>query len=182
MPRRFRRSVRRRSSSDRRYRRVRTLLASVPRPATIISETSEKQRNIFFGIMLNKIRLELARDHDHPAGSPVVGYEFAAPLDKDGKIAGIWDNVRLKGHVQGVLDAVKESTSGLHAKLSVTDRQRLEQFLTSQGRRKFLSPLYTEMAKTPAGADRALRIYEKARPGYHSVSRNTIDEILGWRG
>ena len=28
----------------------------------------------------------------------------------------------------------------------------------------------------------ALRIYEKARPGYHSVSRNTIDEILGWRG
>jgi aminopeptidase N len=58
----------------------------------------------------------------------------------------------------------------------------LEQFLTTVGRRKFLSPLYTEMAKTPAGADMALRIYEKARPGYHSVSRNTIDEILGWRG
>ena len=58
----------------------------------------------------------------------------------------------------------------------------LERFLTTVGRRKFLSPLYTEMAKTPAGADMALRIYEKARPGYHSVSRNTIDEILGWRG
>lgn len=28
-------------------------------------------------------------------------------IDKDGRIAGIWDNVRLKGHVQGVLDAVK---------------------------------------------------------------------------
>lgn len=27
-------------------------------------------------------------------------------IDKDGRIAGIWDNVRLKGHVQGVLDAV----------------------------------------------------------------------------
>jgi peroxiredoxin Q/BCP len=28
-------------------------------------------------------------------------------IDKDGRIAGIWDNVRLKGHVEGVLDAVK---------------------------------------------------------------------------
>jgi leukotriene-A4 hydrolase len=58
----------------------------------------------------------------------------------------------------------------------------LERFLTTVGRRKFLRPLYTELAKTPAGADMALRIYEKARPGYHSVSRNTIDELLGWRG
>ncbi len=58
----------------------------------------------------------------------------------------------------------------------------LERFLTTVGRRKFLRPLYTEMAKTPAGAEMALRIYEKARPGYHSVSQNTVDEILGWRG
>jgi leukotriene-A4 hydrolase len=58
----------------------------------------------------------------------------------------------------------------------------LERFLTSMGRRKFLRPLYTEMAKTPEGAEMALRIYEKARPGYHSVSRGTIDEVLGWRG
>ncbi len=28
----------------------------------------------------------------------------------------------------------------------------------------------------------ALRIYKNARPGYHSVSRQTIDEILDWRG
>lgn len=28
-------------------------------------------------------------------------------IDKDGKIAGIWDNVRLKGHVEGVLEAAK---------------------------------------------------------------------------
>ncbi len=58
----------------------------------------------------------------------------------------------------------------------------LERFLTTVGRRKFLRPLYAELAKTPAGAELALRIYEKARPGYHSVSRNTIDELLGWRG
>lgn len=57
----------------------------------------------------------------------------------------------------------------------------LERFLTGMGRRKFLQPLYAEMAKTPEGTEMALRIYKKARPGYHSVSRQTIDEILDWR-
>jgi aminopeptidase N len=55
----------------------------------------------------------------------------------------------------------------------------LERFLTSQGRRKLLKPLYTELAKTPDGKARAAAIYEKARPMYHAVSRNTIEEILG---
>ena len=36
--------------------------------------------------MLMKIRLELARDHEHPVGAPNIGYEFAAPLDAGGKI------------------------------------------------------------------------------------------------
>ncbi|HYN20596.1 MAG TPA: M1 family metallopeptidase [Thermoanaerobaculia bacterium] len=58
----------------------------------------------------------------------------------------------------------------------------LEQFLIGIGRRKFLKPLYEELAKTPEGTERALRIYKKARPGYHSVSRATVDEILDWRG
>jgi len=57
----------------------------------------------------------------------------------------------------------------------------LERFLISQGRGKFVRPLYTEMAKTPAGAEMGLRIYEKARPGYHSVVRQAVDKILGWR-
>ncbi|MBI3653700.1 MAG: M1 family metallopeptidase [Acidobacteria bacterium] len=54
----------------------------------------------------------------------------------------------------------------------------LEHFLTSQGRRKFLKPLYTELAKTAEGKAMAKRIYQKARPTYHSVSYLTIDEIL----
>jgi leukotriene-A4 hydrolase len=58
----------------------------------------------------------------------------------------------------------------------------LEQFLMKVGRRKYVLPLYTAMAKSPEGAERALRIYEKARPGYHSVSQGSIDEVLGWRG
>lgn len=57
----------------------------------------------------------------------------------------------------------------------------LEKFLTSMGRRKFLKPLYTELAKTPEGLELARRIYAKARPGYHPVSYTTIDEILKWK-
>lgn len=33
-----------------------------------------------------RIRLELARTKDHPAGSPLHGYEFVAPLGADNKI------------------------------------------------------------------------------------------------
>jgi leukotriene-A4 hydrolase len=54
----------------------------------------------------------------------------------------------------------------------------LARFLTSQGRRKFLTPLYTEMMKTPWGATMARDIYRRARPTYHSVATNTIDKIV----
>ena len=57
----------------------------------------------------------------------------------------------------------------------------MERFLTSQGRRKFLKPLYTKLSTTPEGLAIARRIYAQARPSYHSVSVQTIDEILGWK-
>lgn len=58
----------------------------------------------------------------------------------------------------------------------------LEQFLTGQGRRKFLKPLYEDLAKTDWGKAMALRIYKEARPTYHPVSTGTVDEILGIGG
>lgn len=54
----------------------------------------------------------------------------------------------------------------------------LEKFLVKVGRRKFLTPLY----KALLAADKkelALDIYKKARPNYHFVSTNTMDELLG---
>ena len=54
----------------------------------------------------------------------------------------------------------------------------LARFLTSQGRRKFLTPLYTEMMKTPWGSTMARDIYRRARPTYHSVATATIDKIV----
>jgi leukotriene-A4 hydrolase len=58
---------------------------------------------------------------------------------------------------------------------------RLQGFLTEQGRRKFLQPLYQELAKSPAGNERALAIYRKARPTYHPASVEAVDGILGWK-
>ena len=54
----------------------------------------------------------------------------------------------------------------------------LEQFLVSQGRRKFLRPLYEDLMNTSWGPDLARRIYRRARPLYHSVSTGTIDQIV----
>lgn len=54
----------------------------------------------------------------------------------------------------------------------------LKNYLMNIGRRKLIKPLYAELAKTPEGKTWAKQVYEKARPGYHSVSQNTIDDIL----
>jgi len=56
----------------------------------------------------------------------------------------------------------------------------MENFLITVGRRKFLQPIYEELAKTEEGLAQAKLIYSKARPNYHSISTGTIDEILGW--
>ena len=60
--------------------------------------------------------------------------------------------------------------------------QRLEEFLMTIGRRKFIKPLYEELAKTPEGKERALAIYRRARPTYHPIAVTTIDDVLKWSG
>lgn len=54
----------------------------------------------------------------------------------------------------------------------------LNDFLIRVGRRKFLTPLYTRLAKSPQNKAWAKEVYQTARNGYHSVSYNTIDEVL----
>jgi aminopeptidase N len=55
---------------------------------------------------------------------------------------------------------------------------KLETFLTTIGRRKFLMPLYTELVKTPEGASRATAIYAKAKPFYHPITADSVDKLL----
>ena len=58
----------------------------------------------------------------------------------------------------------------------------MREFLVNVGRRKFLQPIYAELAKSEKGLVLAKDIYKEARPNYHSISYITIDEILGWEG
>ncbi len=56
----------------------------------------------------------------------------------------------------------------------------LESFLIKVGRRKFLMPLYQALLQNPGGKEKALLIYEKARPNYHYVATNSLDALLGY--
>ncbi|HSR67508.1 MAG TPA: M1 family metallopeptidase [Acidobacteriota bacterium] len=53
----------------------------------------------------------------------------------------------------------------------------LQDFLSRQGRRKFLMPLYRGLVESGRRQD-ARRIYESAKFGYHSVSRNSVEELF----
>lgn len=55
---------------------------------------------------------------------------------------------------------------------------RLEEYLTTIGRRKLVKPLYEALMKTDAGSEFAARVYEIARPGYFSVLQSTLDPIV----
>jgi hypothetical protein len=50
---------------------------------------------------LNKIRLELARDREHPEGSNRHGYEFVGPLDAEGHLdPAVWKKQRERCRVR----------------------------------------------------------------------------------
>lgn len=55
---------------------------------------------------------------------------------------------------------------------------RLEQFLTTIGRRKFIMPLYTELLKVPGGRARAEAIFAKAKPFYHPIAVESVERLL----
>jgi leukotriene-A4 hydrolase len=54
----------------------------------------------------------------------------------------------------------------------------LETFLATQGRRKFVKPLFEELLKTDWGRPVAERIFAKAKPLYHSLTRTSVEELL----
>lgn len=58
---------------------------------------------------------------------------------------------------------------------------KLDQFLNTVGRRKYLVPLYTDLIATEKGRLLAQTIYRSARPNYHAVSVRTLDELLAWK-
>ncbi len=56
---------------------------------------------------------------------------------------------------------------------------RLETFLLTVGRLKFIKPLYQALVESPAGEARARTIYARARSGYHPLAVQALDKVLG---
>ena len=99
---------------------------------------------------------------------PTLPAERLAALDEafglsasgNSEIAFAWFRVAIRNHYEPALPA-------------------MERFLMTVGRRKFVAPLYADLAATDWGRPLAERIYRAARPGYHSVTTNTVDATLG---
>lgn len=57
---------------------------------------------------------------------------------------------------------------------------KIEEFLTHVGRRWYVETLFKAFKRNNRMED-ALKVYEKARPSYHSVTVKTIDDLLGFK-
>lgn len=57
---------------------------------------------------------------------------------------------------------------------------KIEYFLINIGRRYYVSTVYNAMKRNDR-IEEALIIYNKARPNYHSMTVNTIDNLLGYQ-
>lgn len=58
-------------------------------------------------------------------------------------------------------------------------RPETKAFLMKVGRRKYLEPLYNTLAEREETLEWGKEVYKEARPFYHAISFNTVDEILG---
>jgi leukotriene-A4 hydrolase len=54
----------------------------------------------------------------------------------------------------------------------------MERYMVRIGRRKLIVPLYRDLVATPEGKSLAVKIYAKARDGYHPVAQGTVDALL----
>jgi leukotriene-A4 hydrolase len=69
----------------------------------------------------------------------------------------------------------------LRLAVSVRDEaaiDRLDRFLTHQGRLKYLRPLYADLLASPWGTAIALRIFAKARPRHHALVQRALDRLF----
>ncbi len=56
----------------------------------------------------------------------------------------------------------------------------IKTFLVHVGRRKFLTPIYKALIDADPSKTAAREIYKEARPNYHAVAVQTMDELLDW--
>ena len=92
-------------------------------------------------------------------GSPSLDAAFGLSERRNSEVLFDWLRIAIRHHYEPAMPA-------------------LERFLLSQGRRKFVRPLFEDLMKTDWGKAEARRIYAAARPSYHSVTVKTLDEIV----
>lgn len=132
-----------------------------------------------------------AAAHDLAAGRPVDARRFsplqwihllrALPLDAPPRpVAAILAD----------LDRAHHLTASTHAELLAEwlalaarhdyrpARARTREFLLTVGRRKYLTPIYAALQRSDDGF--AAEVYAAARPGYHAITRRTLDALLAW--
>ena len=84
---------------------------------------------------------------------------YALSASKNSEIAAAWFQPAIRNQYEAVYPHV-------------------DTFLVHVGRRKFLTPTYKAL-KESGKEDLAKDIYSRARPNYHAVSRETMDDLLG---
>ena len=107
--------------------------------------------------------LRFLSDIDHPTAEQLAALDAAFGFTRSGnsEILTAWLVLAVSNNYRAV------------------DR-RLDLFLMTVGRRKFIKPLYEAMQKAEDGKARALSTYEKARPRYHAVTQRSLDALLGY--
>ena len=112
-----------------------------------------------------------------------------------------WSTQEWLRFLQALPDAIKvERLAELDAALHLTDRrnaevahqwfltairnryepanERLEEYLTTIGRRKLVLPLYAALIKVPDGKARAQAIFDRARPFYHPITADSVVRLF----
>ncbi|MGZ5445588.1 MAG: M1 family metallopeptidase [Thermoanaerobaculia bacterium] len=145
---------------------------NAPQPRSEAFARVEQQAKAFSeGGAVDAIQAEEWSSHERVhfiQSLPILPVEQMAALDTRFHFSDSGNSEVLSAWLEKAIDARYQSV-----------RPAIERFLTSQGRRKFLKPIYEKLAKQPDDLAFARRVYAKARPTYHPVSQATIDDIVG---
>jgi hypothetical protein len=150
------------------------LPASAPRPSSRALEQAEYSAHLWLGRTLAASELPYAKWTTQERLQLLRSMPSSLPGDRMAELDATLGLTRAGNSeiaFQWLLMAIRAGYSPADA--------RLEDFLVTIGRRKFIKPLYEELVKTPEGRVRAQEIYRKARPGYHPIAVDTVDRIVG---
>ena len=172
--------------------------ASAPRPASPAFARVEQQAKRWLSQEITAARIPAARwttqewlhflKFVQDAFEPPAG--AGGPAGASSTQLSQTDKARLMGELDRAFNLTRSGNSEIAFQwlvMSIRNQYepanaRLEEFLLSVGRRKFIRPLYQELGKTPEGKERACEIYRRARPTYHPIAVTSIDADLKCSG